>query len=56
MPGYFNHQEESSALLESGWLRTGDIARMDAEGYFYLSGRIKDLIKSTRYASLADRS
>ena len=45
MPGYFNHQEESSALLEGGWLRTGDIARMDAEGYFYLSGRIKDLIK-----------
>jgi long-chain acyl-CoA synthetase len=45
MPGYFNHQEESSALLEGGWLRTGDIARMDAEGYFYLSGRSKDLIK-----------
>lgn len=45
MAGYYNHQEESSALLEGGWLCTGDIARMDAEGYFYLSGRIKDLIK-----------
>ncbi len=45
MSGYFNAPVESAAVLRAGWLHTGDIARMDNEGYFYLSGRIKDLIK-----------
>jgi len=45
MSGYFNAPVESAAALRGGWLHTGDIARMDKEGYFYLSGRIKDLIK-----------
>ncbi|MGE5809367.1 MAG: class I adenylate-forming enzyme family protein, partial [Nitrospirota bacterium] len=33
--------------LRDGWLHTGDIARMDKEGYFYIAGRIKDMIKTT---------
>ncbi len=45
MSGYFNNPIESAAALADGWLHTGDIARMDEEGYFYISGRIKDLIK-----------
>jgi long-chain acyl-CoA synthetase len=45
MAGYYNQPEESAAALRDGWLHTGDIARMDAEGYFYLVDRKKDLIK-----------
>ncbi len=45
MPGYLNNPEETARTIKDGWLHTGDIARMDQEGYFYLSGRIKDLIK-----------
>jgi len=45
MSGYFNNQQESALTLAGNWLHTGDVARMDAEGYFYLSGRTKDLIK-----------
>jgi long-chain acyl-CoA synthetase len=45
MMGYLNNPGESELTLRDGWLRTGDIARMDADGYFYLSGRMKELIK-----------
>lgn len=45
MLGYLDKEEENAEVLINGWLKTGDIARMDSEGYFYLSGRIKDLIK-----------
>lgn len=45
MSGYFNAEKETKAALSGGWLHSGDMARMDADGYFYISGRIKDLIK-----------
>ncbi len=45
MLGYLNEVIETKKTLQDGWLRTGDIARMDSDGYFYLSGRIKELIK-----------
>ncbi len=45
MRGYFNMPEETSIALRDGWLYTGDIARMDAQGYFYIVDRKKDLIK-----------
>lgn len=45
MSGYINAPEENRAALRDGWLRTGDIARMDTDGYFYISGRKKELIK-----------
>jgi len=44
MLGYLK-KEENAEVIVNGWLKTGDIARMDSDGYFYLSGRIKDLIK-----------
>jgi len=45
MDGYLESEEETKLVLESGWLHTGDIARMDEDGYFYIIGRKKELIK-----------
>jgi len=42
--GYLNLPEETAAALQNGWLRTGDIARIDEDGYVYLVDREKDLI------------
>ena len=47
MKGYWNKAEESAAaFLPGGWLRTGDIAVMDADGYFSIVDRMKELIIS----------
>ncbi|MEZ0396908.1 MAG: long-chain fatty acid--CoA ligase [Anaerolineales bacterium] len=45
MLGYHNMPAETALALRDGWLYTGDIARMDADGYFYIVDRKKDLIK-----------
>ncbi len=44
MKGYWNQPEETAATLQDGWLHTGDIATMDADGYLYIVERKKDLI------------
>lgn len=44
MLGYFGHPEETAAVLTDGWFRTGDIARIDADGYAYLVDRKKDMV------------
>jgi len=44
--GYWNRPEETSKTLVDGWLRTGDLARRDGEGYYYIVGRSKDMIIS----------
>jgi acyl-CoA synthetase (AMP-forming)/AMP-acid ligase II len=44
MQGYYRNADATRAALRDGWLHTGDLARRDAEGYVYLSGRVKDLI------------
>ncbi|HET9739217.1 MAG TPA: AMP-binding protein [Solirubrobacteraceae bacterium] len=45
MKGYWNRPEETRAVLsEDGWLRTGDLARVDADGAFAIVGRAKDLV------------
>jgi len=45
MKGYFNRPQETDRTIdEDGWLHTGDIAKMDAEGYFYIVDRKKDMI------------
>lgn len=49
MKGYWNRPEESAMVLQNGWLLTGDIAKMDAEGYFSIVDRKKDLILSSGY-------
>jgi long-chain acyl-CoA synthetase len=45
MSHYHEEPEETKRAFSNGWLRTGDIARMDNDGYFYIIGRKKDLIK-----------
>jgi long-chain acyl-CoA synthetase len=45
--GYYKDPEATAAVLRDGWLATGDIAEVDAEGYWYITGRKKDLIVSS---------
>jgi len=45
MKGYWNKPEETAqTITPDGWLRTGDIARTDSDGYFYIVDRLKDMI------------
>ncbi|WP_366881101.1 long-chain-fatty-acid--CoA ligase [Sulfuricurvum sp.] len=46
MQGYLNNPEATAETIQNGWLRTGDIAKVDEEGYVYIVDRIKDLIIS----------
>jgi long-chain acyl-CoA synthetase len=50
MKGYWKMPEESASVLRSGWLYTGDIAKMGEGGYFYITDRKKDLIKYKGYS------
>ena len=45
MKGYFNDPEGTEQTLKDGWLYTGDMAKKDNEGYFYLVARKKEIIK-----------
>ncbi|MDQ1336933.1 MAG: long-chain acyl-CoA synthetase [Thermodesulfobacteriota bacterium] len=42
--GYLNRPEESRQTFKNGWVFTGDLARMDEEGYIFITGRLKDII------------
>jgi long-chain acyl-CoA synthetase len=44
MKGYWNKPDDTNAMIRDGWLHTADIAKMDEEGYFYIVGRMKDMI------------
>lgn len=43
---YFRNPEKSAELWRGGWLHTGDLAKLDAEGYIVIADRIKDVIRS----------
>ncbi|MDP2897164.1 MAG: long-chain fatty acid--CoA ligase [bacterium] len=46
MKGYYKRPEETADVLRSGWLHTGDIGKVDEDGYFYILDRKKELIIS----------
>jgi long-chain acyl-CoA synthetase len=50
MKGYWKMPQESADVLRNGWLYTGDIGKMDGDGYFYITDRKKDLIKYKGYS------
>jgi len=50
MKGYWKMPDETAAVLRKGWLYTGDIGKMDEDGYFYITDRKKDLIKYKGYS------
>jgi len=49
MMGYWNMPAETSSALQNGWLHTGDLARMDEDGFFTIVDRKKDIILSGAY-------
>jgi len=48
-PGYWERPEESAVALHDGWLQTGDVGKRDAQGWFFLVDRIKDMIVASGY-------
>jgi long-chain acyl-CoA synthetase len=49
MQGYWNKPDETAQMIRGGWLHTGDIAHVDADGYFFISGRKKEMIIVSGY-------
>ena len=50
MKGYWNMPKETADVLRNGWCYTGDVGKMDEDGYFYITDRKKDLIKYKGYS------
>ena len=44
MRGYLHNADATAAAFRGGWLRTGDLGRMDSDGYVFVTGRLKELI------------
>jgi long-chain acyl-CoA synthetase len=49
MSGYWNRPDETGKMIRDGWLYTGDLARVDEDGYAFICGRKKDLIIVSGY-------
>jgi long-chain acyl-CoA synthetase len=49
MKGYWKQPDETAEAVRQGWLYTGDVARADDEGYFFIAGRKKDMILAGGY-------
>jgi long-chain acyl-CoA synthetase len=47
--GYYNKPEETAATLRDGWIYTGDVCRMDDDGYFSIVDRVKDMVIVSGY-------
>jgi long-chain acyl-CoA synthetase len=48
--GYWKRPEETARTLMDGWVYTGDIGKFDADGYLYLLGRVKEMIKVSGFS------
>jgi long-chain acyl-CoA synthetase len=49
MRGYYNKPEETAHVIKDGWMYTGDIAKIDEDGYFYIIDRLKDVVIVSGY-------
>ena len=49
VPGYWEKPEETAHAIRDGWLYTGDVGKMDEDGWFYLVDRKKDMIVASGY-------
>lgn len=49
MQGYWRDPAATAQVLSDGWLRTGDLGHLDADGYLFLEGRAREMIKSGAY-------
>jgi long-chain acyl-CoA synthetase len=49
MRGYWRRPAETASAFRDGWFRTGDVARIDEEGYFHIVDRLKDVINTAGY-------
>lgn len=45
-PGYYKQPDKTAELIQEGWYHTGDKARVDEDGFLYLTGRVKDYFKT----------
>ena len=48
MDGYYKNEEETSKTIIDGWLHTGDEGEIDSEGFLMITGRVKDLFKTSK--------
>ena len=48
--GYWNKPEATASTLKDGWVHTGDMAKLDADGYMTFCGRFKEMIKVSGYS------
>ena len=44
MKGYFNRPDATAEVIHDGWFRTGDLARKDTDGWYYIVDRVKDMV------------
>lgn len=53
MKGYHNNDDATkNTIVDDGWIRTGDIAHYDEDGQFYITDRLKELIKVNTQSSI----
>ncbi len=55
MMGYWNQPEETRKVMRGDWLLTGDVGHRDADGYYYITDRKKDMLHRQRHQRLSAR-